>query len=119
MTRYSATLAGTRYAFGDLRALMAAASPLRSGDQLAGIAATSARERAAAQAILADVPLTRFLEEPLVPYETDDVTRLIFDSHDQLAFEPLADFTVGQLREWLLAYETTTAQLTSAAPGIT
>jgi ethanolamine ammonia-lyase large subunit len=98
---------------------MAAASPLRSGDQLAGIAAANARERTAAQAILADVPLSRFLEETLVPYESDDVTRLILDSHDKAAVAPIADLTVGQFREWLLAYETTAAQLSAVAPGVT
>jgi ethanolamine ammonia-lyase large subunit len=119
MSTYAATLAGTRYAFHDLRALMAKATPPRSGDVLAGVAAASARERAAAQAVLADVPLARFLEEPLVPYESDEVTRLILDTHDETAFAPLADLTVGQFREWLLAYETTHAELSAAAAGVT
>src|SRR4051812_24972884 len=119
MSRYSASFGATRFAFGGLRELMAKASPLRSGDQLAGLAASSARERAVAQAILADVPLARFLEEPLIPYETHDVTRLILDAHDKQPFTPIADLTVGQFREWLLSYETTTAQLAAAAPGIT
>ena len=106
-------------AFRDLRTLLAKASPLRSGDQLAGIAADNARERVAAQTALADVPLTRFLEDPLVPYEQDEVTRLILDTHDRAAFEPIRDLTVGAFREWLLSYETTTDVLTRVAPGIT
>src|SRR3954463_2502937 len=106
MSRYAATLASTHYAFADLRELMAKATPLRSGDQLAGIAASSARERAAAQAILADVPLSRFLDEPLVTYDDDEVTRLIVDDHDATAFTPVRDLTVGALREWLLSYAT-------------
>ena len=119
MSAYATTLAGTRFAFRDLRDLMAKATPLRSGDQLAGVAAANERERAAAQAVLADVPLTRFLEEPLIPYEQDDVTRLILDTHDMAAFAPLRDLTVGSFREWLLGYETTADELNAAAPGIT
>ena len=81
---YSAVALGTRYTFHDLKTLLAKASPARSGDQLAGIAASSATERAAACMALADVPLTDFLAEPLIPYERDEVTRLIFDTHDSL-----------------------------------
>src|SRR5688572_20368139 len=99
MRRYAATIRGTRYDFADLKELMAKASPRRSGDELAGIAAANARERAAAQTVLADVPLVRFLEEPLIPYEQDEVTRLILDSHDRDAFVPVADLTIGQFRE--------------------
>ena len=72
----------------------------------AGLAASSAEERVAAQICLAEVPLTRFLEEPLIPYESDEVTRLILDSHDRQAFAPVAGLSVGELRNWLLAYET-------------
>src|SRR5947209_12384302 len=104
MSRYSTTVAGRGYRFADLREVMAKATPLRSGDCLAGVAAADARERAAAQAVLADVPLTRFLQEPLIPYEQDEVTRLILDRHDAIAFEPVKDLTVGQFREWLLCY---------------
>src|SRR5271154_5613835 len=86
--------------FGSLRELMAKATPRRSGDELAAIAAASAEERAAAQICLADVPLKLFLEEPLIPYETDEVTRLIIDSHDKAAFAPISSLTVGQFREW-------------------
>jgi len=86
---YSIDLRGTRYQFDDLKTLMAKATPLRSGDCLAGVAALSAVERAAAQMRLADLPLATFLEEPLIPYEDDEVTRLICDSHDKRAFAPI------------------------------
>ena len=99
---YSHTLRGTRYRFDTLRQLMAAASPLRSGDQLAGIAAASASERVAAQMALADLPLSVFLNDDLIPYEQDDVTRLILDSHDRSAFAPIAHLTVGGFRDHLL-----------------
>jgi ethanolamine ammonia-lyase large subunit len=102
---YSHTLAGTRYLFDDLRALLARATAFRSGDALAGIAAASAAERVAAQMALADLPLTTILAEPVVPYETDEVSRLILDSHDAAAFAPVASLTVGEFREHLLAAE--------------
>jgi ethanolamine ammonia-lyase large subunit len=119
MQPYAATLGSTRYAFAGLKELLAKASPMRSGDQLAGVAAANARERVAAQTILADVPLRRFLEEPLIPYELDEVTRLILDSHDAAAFAPVADLTVGQFREWLLDYDTTGETIAAASPGLT
>src|SRR5262245_30181680 len=100
-------LGNRHYTFPDLRTLLARASPARSGDRLAGVAADSDEQRVAARTVLAEVPLARFLEEPVVPYESDEVTRLIVDTHDARAFAPLADLTVGQFREWLLAYETT------------
>ena len=103
----------------NLRELLAKASPARSGDELAGIAAHTAEERARAQMALADVPLKAFLAEPVVPYESDDVTRLICDSHDAAAFAPIAHLTVGELRDWLLGDEATTAALTALAPGLT
>ena len=102
-----------------LAALLAKATPARSGDELAGIAAASAEERAAAQMQLADTPLKRFLNEPVVPYESDAVTRLILDSHDASAFAPVAHLTVGEFREWLLADETTGGELAALAPGVT
>ena len=105
--------------FADLKALLAKATPARSGDQLAGLAAESAQERVAAQMELADTPLRRFLAEPLIPYETDEVTRLICDSHDPAAFALIAGLTVGEFREFLLAEETTGETLVSLAPGIT
>jgi ethanolamine ammonia-lyase large subunit len=103
----------------NLRELLAKASPARSGDELAGIAARSAEERARAQMALADVPLKAFLAEPVIPYESDDVTRLICDSHDPAAFEPVAHLTVGELRDWLLGDGATTAAMSALAPGLT
>ena len=116
---YAATVGAIRYTFPDLRTLLARASPARSGDALAGIAAASAEERVAAQMALADLPLRVILNEPVVPYELDEVTRLIVDSHDAAAFQPVAHLTVGGLREWLLSYEATTERLQALAPGIT
>ena len=101
-----------------LKTLLAKATPQRSGDELAGIAAASAAERVAAQMDLADVPLQRFLAEPLIPYESDEVTRLICDSHDPAAFAPISHMTVGEFREWLLG-PATGEMLAAAAPGIT
>ncbi|HMQ29863.1 MAG TPA: ethanolamine ammonia-lyase subunit EutB [Chloroflexaceae bacterium] len=119
MARYTQTLGGRTYSFGDLKTLLAKATPERSGDQLAGVAAASAEERVAAQLCLADVPLAALLAEPLIPYEEDEVTRLILDTHDRAAFAPVSSLTVGELREWLLAYATTGDVLAALAPGIT
>lgn len=102
-----------------LRELLAKASPLRSGDILAGIAAESEEERTRAQMALADIPLTRFLSECVIPYEEDEVTRLIVDSHDEKAFAPVRSFTVGQFRDWLLTEEADADTLAALAPGIT
>lgn len=102
-----------------LRELLAKASPLRSGDVLAGVAARSEEERVKAQIDLADVPLKRFLNECVVPYEEDEVTRLIQDTHDAAAFAPVSGFTVGQLRDWLLTDAADTATLARLAPGLT
>ncbi|MCU0928555.1 MAG: ethanolamine ammonia-lyase subunit EutB [Burkholderiaceae bacterium] len=115
---YRATLGGTTYGFADLRALLAKASPARSGDQLAGIAADSAQERVAARLALADVPLTTFLSEAVVPYEIDEVTRLIVDTHDAAAFAPVAHLSVGAFRDWLLSETATSAALQALAPGL-
>ena len=115
---YATTLGRTRHTFGSLRELMAKATPLRSGDVLAGVAADSAEERAAAQLLLADVPLAAFLRYPLIPYETDEITRLILDTHDRVAFAPVANLTVGQFRDWLLRYETDSTVLAALAPGL-
>ncbi len=109
---------GTRYVFDDLRRLLAAATPFRSGDALAGLAAESAAQRVAAQRALADLPLRHFLNEAPIPYEADDVTRLIIDTHDAAAFAPVAHLTVGGFRDWLLG-TADTAALTSLAPGLT
>ena len=112
-------LGRTTWAFDDLRTLMAKASPLRSGDALAGVAASSAEESVAARMALADVPLRAFLAEPLVPYEADEVTRLICDTHDAAAFAPIAAMTVGELREHLLSEAADTEALARLAPGVT
>ena len=107
------------YVFPDLKTLLARASPLRSGDMLAGVAATTYEERVAAQLALADVPLRDFLHEALVPYEQDEVTRLILDTHDAAAFAPIGHFTVGQLRDWLLSDAADAATLQALGPGLT
>ena len=101
----------------NLRDLMAKASPARSGDELAGIAAANAEDRVRAQMALADVPLKKFLADQLIPYESDEVTRLICDSHDSAAFGPIAHLTVGEFRDWLLSEQATTERLTALAPG--
>ncbi|RYB05608.1 ethanolamine ammonia-lyase subunit EutB [Lichenibacterium ramalinae] len=116
---YRHTVGRTAWAFGDLRDLMAKATPLRSGDMLAGIAAGSAEEGMAARHCLADLPLKTFLARPLVPYEDDDVTRLIVDGHDDAAFAPIAHLTVGDFRDWLLSDLATPAVLARVARGIT
>jgi ethanolamine ammonia-lyase large subunit len=116
---YSITLSGHTFSFPDLKTLMAKATPARSGDMLAGIAAENEEERAIAQMALAQIPLTRFLEELLIPYEHDEVTRLIVDTHNRTAFAEISDLTVGSFREWLLAPTTDTETLARVAPGIT
>jgi len=116
---YAATIGARRYLFPDLKALLARASPLRSGDQLAGIAAESGEERLAAQFALADLPLVAFLSQPVVPYESDEVTRLIVDGHDKAAFSAVAHLTVGGLRDWLLSDAATPATLAALASGLT
>jgi ethanolamine ammonia-lyase large subunit len=110
---------GVSYVFRDLKDLLAKATPFRSGDELAGTAAANSVERVAAQMTLADLPLTAFLNEAVVPYETDEVTRLIFDTHDAGAFASIASLTVGGLRDWLLSGDANTQSLTVLAPGLT
>jgi ethanolamine ammonia-lyase large subunit len=100
---YRHTINATSHVFNDLRDLMAKATPPRSGDRLAGIAADSAEQMIAARIALADVPLKQFLQETVIPYEDDEVTRLILDTHDALAFAPIASLTVGSFRDWLLS----------------
>lgn len=107
------------YVFDDLRTLLARASPLRSGDELAGLSAQSAEERVAAQMALADLPLTHFLTESVIPYERDEVTRIIIDTHDASAFAPVRHLTVGELRNVLLSYATTTDTLQALHRGLT
>jgi ethanolamine ammonia-lyase large subunit len=116
---YSATIGARRYTFGDLANLLAKASPLRSGDQLAGLAAETGEERVAAQFALADLPLITFLREHVVAYESDEVTRLIIDTHDRTAFATVAHLTVGGFRDWLLSDAATTPTLAALAPGVT
>ena len=116
---YSHAIGGVSYAFESLAQLLACATPARSGDQLAGIAAATAQERVAAQMCLADLPLKRFLDEAVVPYETDEVTRLIFDTHDPVAFEPVSGLTVGEFRDWLLSDGATGERIAGLAGGIT
>jgi ethanolamine ammonia-lyase large subunit len=116
---YSATIGTCRYGFADLKTLLSKASPLRSGDQLAGVAAATGEERVAAQYALADLPLATFLNDTVVSYETDEVTRLIIDTHDGPAFAPVSHLTVGGFRDWLLSDETTTEVLSALAPGVT
>lgn len=107
------------YQFEDLRALLAAASPARAGDRLAGLAATSEEARVAARRALADVPLTDLLAEPVVPYEEDEVTRLIVDTHDTAAFSRVRSLTVGGFRDWLLSDAADSEALAALAPGLT
>ena len=116
---YHCTIHNFTYRFADLKTVLAKASPMRSGDELAGIAAASYEERVAAQIALADVPLTNFLNEVVIPYETDDVTRLILDTHDKTAFAPVSHFTVGDLRDYLLSDAADTVTLQKLAPGLT
>ena len=116
---YAHTVGSQRYHFRDLRTLLAKATPARSGDVLAGLAAESAAERVAAQMALADLPLRTFLSEAVIPYEADEITRLIIDSHDLAAFQAVADLTVGSFREWLLSHTVTAEVLAAVAPGVT
>src|SRR3954451_2328314 len=103
MGSYRHTIGQTVYHFADLKTLLAKATPLRSGDELAGIAAQSAEERVAAQMALADAPLKVFLSELVIPYETDEISRLIIDGHDSSALQPVSHMTVGEFRDWLLS----------------
>ncbi len=117
--RYSTTIEGQVFTFDDLKQVMAFASPARSGDYLAGIGAATSQQRMAARYVLADTPLKQFLNEALVPYESDNITRLIIDSHDAAAFAPVSHLTVGDFRNWLLSEQATTVTLTALAPGLT
>ena len=116
---YRHTIDATSYVFAGLRALLAKASPPRSGDRLAGVAAESAEEMVAARMALADVPLTQFLTEAVIPYEADEVTRLILDSHDSAAFTPVSSLTVGAFRDFLLSDAATSESLKKLSRGIT
>ena len=117
--RYKHTISNITYSFKDLKTLLAKASPHRSGDALAGLCAASYQERVAAQMTLANVPLKQFLNEDIIPYEKDEITRLIIDTHNQQAFQPISHLTVGGLRDSLLSDTVNTPFLQSIAPGIT
>jgi ethanolamine ammonia-lyase large subunit len=116
---YRVAIGGQTHVFADLKTLMAKATPLRSGDMLAGIAAGSMEENMAAKIGLADLPLRTFLTEALVPYEEDEVTRLIVDTHDAAAFAPVASLTVGEFRDWLCSEKATPESLAGIARGVT
>lgn len=118
MGRYHVDVAGTRYVFRDLAHVLACATPLRSGDVLAGLAATTAEERVAARWLLADLPLTVFLEDLVIPYEIDEVSRLIIDGHDGEAFAAIRHLTVGAFREWLLDDRTDGTAISAVSQGI-
>ena len=116
---YHCSIRNRNYTFSNLKTLLAKATPFRSGDALAGLTAASYEERVAAQFALADVPLKKFLQEVLIPYESDEVTRLIIDTHDAVSFAPVSHFTVGQFRDWLLSDDADTATLQQLAAGLT
>ncbi len=119
MSGYQSTIGNVVYRFEDIRTVLAKASPGRSGDDLAGLSAESAEERVAAQIALGDIPLKAFLTEAVIPYESDEVTRLILDQHDAAAFVPVAHLTVGDFRDWLLSEHATGEILAALAPGLT
>src|SRR6476620_4280608 len=116
---FRTTVGSTTYAFADLKDLLAKATPPRSGDRLAGVAAATAEENVAAKIALSDVSLKQILADPVVPYESDDVTRLIVDTHDGPAFQPISHLTVGEFRDFLLSETVTHDALTKLAPAIT
>ncbi|MDB5730856.1 MAG: Ethanolamine ammonia-lyase [Variovorax sp.] len=117
--RYRTTIDSQAWSFNDLKQVLAVASPARSGDYLAGLGAATSQQRMAARHVLADMPLKQFLNEALVPYEDDNITRLIIDSHDVQAFAPISHLTVGDWRNWLLSEQVGTPTLTALAPGLT
>jgi len=117
--RYRTTIDSHVFTFEDLKQVMACASPARSGDYLAGIGAATAQQRMAARHVLAETPLAQFLTEALVPYENDNITRLVIDTHDAAAFAPVAHLTVGDFRNWLLSERATPAVLAALALGLT
>jgi ethanolamine ammonia-lyase large subunit len=119
MPTYVSDFQGERHRFTDLKDVLAKASARRSGDELAGVAAETDAQRIAARSVLADLPLSVFLDDPVVPYETDEVTRLILDTHDTAAFSAIAHLTVGGLRDWLLSYDATPERLAGLVAAIT
>ena len=116
---YRTSIGQRTYQFPDLKSLMAKASPARSGDYLAGVAAATAEERMAAKICLADLPLKAFLENALIPYEEDEITRLIMDEHDLQAFSLVSHLTVGDFRDWLLSEHADSFTLARLASGLT
>jgi ethanolamine ammonia-lyase large subunit len=119
MPTYVSDFQGERHRFIDLKGVLAKASHRRSGDELAGLAAQSDAQRVAARSVLANLPLSALLDDPIVPYETDEVTRLILDTHDAIAFAAISHLTVGGFRDWLLSYDATPERLVGLAPAIT
>ncbi len=117
MASFSHSVGAQTYRFDSLKEVMAKASPARSGDYLAEVAAQNDGERVAAQMALANIPLKHFLEEALIPYEQDEVTRLIIDTHDKLAFAPVSHLTVGGFRDWLLSDKADETSLRALAPA--
>src|SRR5262249_34614045 len=116
---YTYRIGAETHRFGDSRDLLARATPRRAGGVLAGVAAQSDAQRMAARLALADLPLRRFLDEPLIPYEEDEITRLVLDGHDAAAFAPIAHLSVGAFRDWLLSEATDPRTLAALAPGVT
>jgi ethanolamine ammonia-lyase large subunit len=116
---YSFNIGSNFYQFKDLKTLLAKATPLRSGDELAKLGANSNAERIAAQYALSEVPLTDFIENPIIPYENDEVTRLIIDNHDSKSFSKINQYSVGQFRDWLLSYEATNERISELKMALT
>jgi ethanolamine ammonia-lyase large subunit len=119
LSQYKFTLANHIYCFSDLKELLAKASAVKSGDYLAGVGASSEEERMAARFALADLPLKTFLKEELIPFEKDEVSRLIAEQHDEIAFETISHLTVGGFRDWLLSYEVGAEDLKKVSRGLT
>src|ERR1700728_3055482 len=115
MPGYVSDFHNERHHFADLKDVLAKASHRRSGDELAGLAAATDAQRVAARSVVADLPLTAFLNDPIVPYENDEVTRLILDTHDTAAFAAISHLTVGGFRDWLLSYDATPERLSALA----
>ena len=119
MSSYDYSVGVQTYQFADLKDVLAKATPARSGDYLAGVAAETYAQRMAARMCLADIPLKTFLEDLIIPYETDEVTRLIVDTHDKQAFAEISHLTVGDFRDWLLSDIADSATLKRVSTGIT
>jgi ethanolamine ammonia-lyase large subunit len=116
---YQHSVGNFQYSFPDLKTVLAKASPKKSGDEMAGLAAKNEQERIAAKLVLADIPLKLFLNEEIIPSETDAISRLIQETHDAKSFQSISHLTVGGFRDWLLAYETDGFKITEISPGLT